>query len=188
MRCYVVYSFRLVLQAGARRVHVVAHSLGGIVLRAYLREARVPPGSRAVMLCPPNHGAEVVDRLSGYRVFRAVTGPAACQLGTSARDLPATLGPARVETGIIAGDRSINVLLSLFTPPPNDGPVSVASARLEGMRDFLVLHHSHTAMLVSGEAMMQVCHFLEHGRFRRDSNSHAGADAQSTASSGRSRN
>jgi hypothetical protein len=45
--------------------------------------------------------------------------------------------------------------------------VSVASARLPEMRDFIVVESSHTLMLLSRGVSRQVRHFLATGRFAR---------------------
>jgi triacylglycerol lipase len=46
-----------------------------------------------------------------------------------------------------------------------DGPVSLESAKLEGMRDFIVVPYSHTAMLWREETAKQVRAFLREGKF-----------------------
>ena len=53
-----------------RPVHLVTHSLGGIIARQHLQTARLPSGSRIVMLAPPNNGSEVADRLCSWPVYR----------------------------------------------------------------------------------------------------------------------
>jgi hypothetical protein len=146
------------------RLHFVTHSLGGILLRCQLREA-LPQLGRIVMLAPPNHGSEVADRLQSHWFYRALNGPAGQQLGTSG--LPGTLGPAPGETGVIAGNVALNPLFASWFHGPNDGKVSVESARLEGMADFLVLPVSHTWLPWSTTALRQVVAFLRHGKFAR---------------------
>ena len=50
-------------------------------------------------------------------------------------------------------------------PRPSDGVVSVAETAVPGMRDRIVLHVSHSGMLVSGAVARQVCAFLRDGAF-----------------------
>ena len=148
-------------------VHFVTHSMGGILVRHYLQDKRLPDGSRMVMLGPPNHGSELIGELADNSWF-SVMGPAALQLGTGAGSLAANLGPVDVEIGIIAGTRTGLDTILLQTAPlpgPNDGKVSVASARLPEMQDFLAVDESHTFMLTDSLVIEQVIAFLADGRF-----------------------
>ena len=148
-------------------VHFVGHSLGGILVRHYLQDHDVPDGSRMVMLGPPNHGSELVDEFADDPWF-SVMGPAALQLGTGAGGLPANLEPVNLEIGIIAGTRtSFDALLlqSAPLPEPNDGKVSLDSAGLPEMQDFLAVDESHTFILTDGDVLEQVVAFLANGRF-----------------------
>lgn len=149
------------------RVHFVSHSLGGIVLRQYLAKHSLTNLGRVVMLAPPNQGSELADRLSGSVLGRWLLGPSLSELGTADAGLPKRLGPAQFEVGIITGDRSFNPFLSRLLPGPNDGKVSVASARLEGMKDFLIVHSSHTWVMWRRKTVDQVSHFLAHGHFEQ---------------------
>jgi pimeloyl-ACP methyl ester carboxylesterase len=157
-------------QAGATKLHFVTHSMGGIVLRCYLRDHAVPNLGRVVMLAPPNAGSELADRLIPTWIYRTVNGPAGQQLGTAG--LPRKLGPwpaGAGELGIIAGGVSLNPLFSAALPGPNDGKVTVASARLEGMKDFLVVPSSHTWLGWRHAVIAQIEGFLRTGGFRRPS-------------------
>jgi hypothetical protein len=162
-----------------RPVHFVTHSLGGILLRYYLWESggaragrleRGNPLGRVVMLAPPNQGSEVVDRLRALGVYRVALGPAGQQLGTDPASVPSALnreGPVTYPVGVIAGQRTLNPLLSALISGPNDGKVALARARVEGMADFLVVRRSHTFIMVAEDVIAQCVHFLEHGRFAR---------------------
>jgi len=147
-------------------VHFLTHSMGGIVVRHYLKY--VSPGrvGRVVMLAPPNQGSEVVDRQRNWKIFRWILGPAGQQLGTDDASLPAQMGAVDFELGVIAGDRSIELLHSWFIlPGADDGKVSVERAKIPGMKDFLRLHHTHTFIMQSEMVLKQVEHFFKTGQF-----------------------
>jgi triacylglycerol lipase len=153
----------------APRLHFVTHSMGGIVVRQWLRGAAAPANlGSVVMLAPPNSGSEVVDHLLHFPPFRWITSVNGRRLGTGANSVPRSLGPwpaGAGKLGVIAGDFSLNPLFSFWLPGPDDSKVSVASARLEGMSDFIVLHHSHTWLQWRGATIRQVSAFLRHGTF-----------------------
>ncbi len=152
-------------EAGASELYMVTHSLGGILVRDYLSRHALHSLRRVVMLAPPNHGSAVVDNLHELPGFQWLNGPAIEQLGTGERSLPLQLGPAPVDTAIIAGSRSVNLYLSTFLENPDDGKVSVASARLEGMCAMLVLTVSHPFIMSDEETIGQVLSYLANGRF-----------------------
>jgi triacylglycerol lipase len=146
-------------------VHFVTHSLGGILVRYYLETHDIADLGRVVMLAPPNQGSEVVDRIKGIPGFRLLNGPAGAQLGTDESSVPLQLGPVEFELGVIAGSETFNPILSLYLPNPDDGKVSVASTRVQGMKDFLVVPHSHTFMMQIPEVIEQTLLFIETGAF-----------------------
>ena len=148
-------------------VHFVTHSMGGIILRYIMKHRPISCIGNTVMLGPPNHGSEVVDKLRHLRIFHWLNGPAGQQLGTDERSIPQQLGSATFPVGIIAGRKSINPLLSLLINKPNDGKVSVESSKLNGMKDFVVMNTTHTFMMYNPQVIQQVIHFLEHGYFKR---------------------
>jgi triacylglycerol lipase len=151
------------------RLYFVTHSMGGIVVRMWLRECGAPANlTRVVMLAPPNRGSAVADRMKKFGPFRWFLGPNGHRLGTEENSVPRSLGPwpkNAGELGVIAGDRSINPLFSAWLKGPNDGAVAVENARLEGMSDFVVLHHSHTMLAWRADTLRQVSTFLREGHF-----------------------
>jgi pimeloyl-ACP methyl ester carboxylesterase len=150
---------------GAQRIEFVTHSMGGILVRYYLAQHSIPELGRVVMLSPPNQGSEVVDELAAYPGFKFVNGPAGYQLGTDETSIPLSLGPVDYEVGVITGDRSINWILSWLIPGEDDGKVSVERAKLEGMRDFMVVHHSHPFIMRADAVILQTINFLQRGYF-----------------------
>lgn len=145
-------------------VHFVTHSMGGILVRYYLKHTPLKNLGKVVMLAPPNHGSELIDRWKNYTWFKLMNGPAGCSLGTGRDDLPRRLGPASYPVGVIAGNHSCDPLCSLYIPRPNDGKVSVTSARLEGMADFATVPFGHTFIMQQATVMDLVTSFLKTGR------------------------
>lgn len=154
-------------QESVTTINFVTHSLGGILVRVYLKKNKRKNIYRVVMLGPPNQGSEVVDRLKNAPGFELLNGPAGMQLGTKMSDIPKSLGPVDFELGVIAGTQSINLILSTFLPNPDDGKVSVESTKVAGMRDFVALPVSHPLMMRNETVIEQTVHFLKHGSFSK---------------------
>lgn len=151
----------------ASQVHFVTHSMGGILLREHLEKHDLPNLGRVVMLAPPSRGSEVTDKLSRVFLYRWINGPAGAQLGTGTNSLPLRQETPDFELGIIAGDRSINPILSLLIPGPDDGKVALARVLPEAYTDHLQLHTTHAMMMRNRVVLEQTVHFLEHGCFSR---------------------
>lgn len=155
---------------GTGPIHFITHSLGGVIVRAMLADRTARPGrlGRVVMLAPPNQGSELADFLAGNPLYRRVLGPAAGELGTGETSTPNRLGRVDLEVGIITGDRALGPFSSRIFPGPTDGKVSVERAKVEGMRDFLVVRRSHSFIMYDADVAAAAFHFLEHGRFPGD--------------------
>ena len=153
----------------AAKIHVVTHSLGGILIRGYLQRNSLPAGSRIVMLGPPNRGSEVVDQLRKFALFKWILGPSAVQLGTGPDSVPNRLNRIGQQIGIIAGNVSSDPWFSRIFAGAHDGKVSVHRTRLDEMADFLVLPCGHTFIMRSQSAIDQIETFLRAGRFKHES-------------------
>jgi pimeloyl-ACP methyl ester carboxylesterase len=148
----------------ARRVHVVAHSMGGVVALRALGERPDPRVRRLVLLGSPIAGCE-----GGRQLARSRWG---ARLLGKTRPLwlamPRLEIPAGVEAGAIAGTRRFGLgRLVLRLPSPNDGVVTVDETRHPRLADHLVMPVAHSLMLVSPAVARQVAAFLETGRFAR---------------------
>jgi hypothetical protein len=163
--------------AGAQNIHFVTHSLGGILVRKYFQDAAVPEAKRIVMLGPPNQGSEVATLHKDQWWYKLITGPAGQELGVEPTSTPNQLKKIPLEIGVIAGTESLDPWFSPVIAGPDDGKVSVERARLEEMKDFITVPHSHTFMTEASEVYEQVSAFLATGQFKRAN----GADDSSSA-------
>ncbi len=152
--------------AGAiEKIHFVTHSLGGILVRNYLSNHEIPRLGRVVMLGPPNQGSAAVDELGDVPGVDWINGPAGRQLGKGEESVPLQLGPADFELGIIAGNRTIDPIVSAVLDDPDDGRVSVEDTKLEGMDDFIIVEHSHAFMMRLELPIELTIRFLKTGSF-----------------------
>lgn len=156
-------------EANDGATHFVCHSMGGLLARAYIARHRPARLGRVVMLGTPNGGSEIADRLHDWLLYRLYFGPAGQQLVTVRNAATEALLPAvDYPVGIIAGNRSLDPITSRFIlPGANDGRVTVARTRLDGMADHLVIAASHALMMKNKDAIAQTIAFLKHGRFDR---------------------
>jgi len=145
------------------RVHLVGHSLGGLVVLRAVTRARILNIGRIVLVGTPFADCYAARRLARWPGGRSLLGRCMPQWldGAGPR---ASVGS---EVGVIAGDLSIGLgrLVAPDLSRPNDGVVSVKETAVPGMRNRVVLHVSHTAMLFSPGVAREICAFLRTGRF-----------------------
>jgi pimeloyl-ACP methyl ester carboxylesterase len=153
----------------ADTLHLVGHSLGGLVIVRMFEEcagapARLPPG-RIVLLGPPLRGSLAARNLARLPFGRAIMGPGAAEelLVSRAR----RWNGAR-ELGVIAGDLGFGLGRLVGTlGRPSDGTIRVEETEIEGAADRVVLRVSHTGMLFSAAVARAAGTFLSTGRFGR---------------------
>lgn len=142
--------------------HFIGHSLGNVIVRHGFRDGFRPGLGRIVMLAPPNRPARIAENLRENRVFRFWTGDSGQKLAD--REFYRRLPVPPVEFGVIVGDRGHRIGFE----EPNDGVVSVEDAKLDGMSDFVVLHHTHTLIMMASDTAELCQRFLASGRFAQD--------------------
>ena len=146
-------------------LHIVAHSLGGLVtLRMFQQGVKLPPG-RVVFMASPVRGSYFARYLTekGMKWALGRSGP-----GALAAEHEPRWTEAR-ELGVIAGihEFRINRLVNPDLPSPHDGIVALEETRIEGAKDSVTIRSNHTGMLFRRELAEQVTRFLRDGKFNR---------------------
>ena len=152
---------------GAETVHFVGHSFGGLLLRDYLGRHHPKNLGHVVLIGTPNKGSELVDDDLGIAAQETLlrwAGPSAQALHTRPGGYAASLPAPEYAVGVIAGNRGTR-MSDKWLPTPNDGVVSVESARLDGMTDFIEVEVTHWDMRSNPVVAELVIDFLRHGRF-----------------------
>lgn len=162
----------------AQTVHVVAHSLGGLVTLALFESwgggeacgtaarGALAPG-RIVLLGSPVCGSQTARRLARLPLGRRM-------LGATARDALLQTRECRWagarELGVIAGDLPVG-LGRVLGPmgAPSDGTVLVSETRVAGATDELTLPVSHAGLPYAASVVAATAAFLSTGRFTRGS-------------------
>ena len=143
-------------------IHFVGHSYGGILLMHLFDQFPYNKKGRVVLLASPVNGSEVSNRLIRLPFARWILGKTPEQGLTG--NVPKWKG--WLDIGVIAGTLPIGVGLIAGGPsPPHDGTVSVAETQLKGATDFIALPVTHTSILWSSEAAVQIITFLRVGKF-----------------------
>lgn len=152
----------------APKIHFVGHSLGGLVIRAYLQNNKTlleqDRLGEVVLIGTPNKGSELADHFSDSWLME-VGGEIGRALMTGNSSLGNQLDELDVNLGVIAGTKSSSLTSEQFNGL-NDGLVSVESTKLKSMTDFITIDVNHTQMRYNLEVVEQTIHFLQKGRFK----------------------
>jgi pimeloyl-ACP methyl ester carboxylesterase len=143
-------------------VHLVGHSLGGLVILHLLAEGCPPAVGRTVLLGTPVGGSAVAHLLARMRLTRRLLGRSTERglLG----DVPPL--PSGRCVGVVAGTLSLGVGRMLpALEGESDGTVTVAETRLVGAEDHTTVPTSHAGLLLDARAAAHVAAFLRTGRF-----------------------
>lgn len=130
-------------------IHLVTHSMGGIIARAALDRFRPRKLGRFVMLAPPNRGSFVATATAGF--LGGLLKPVA-ELSTAPDSLVNSLGmPRDIDVGVIAASR--------------DALVSPESTRPDVPHDHVTIPCLHSSLLFRRDAADLVAAFLATGSF-----------------------
>jgi len=153
----------------ADSLHLVGHSLGGLVILKLFEEAadataRLPPG-RVVLLGSPLRGSRSARNFARLPFGRKIMGRGVGEELLGSRGERRRWNRAR-DLGVIAGDLGIGLgRLAGTLGGPSDGTILVEETEVDGAADRVVLRVSHTGMLFSAAVARAAAAFLRSGRF-----------------------
>jgi pimeloyl-ACP methyl ester carboxylesterase len=146
-------------------VHFVGHSLGGLMIRAYLNRTQVNNLGRVVLIGTPNKGTPVVDKYQDTWWIN-MFGPMTLALSTDKENFPNSIADPYYPVGIIAGI-SEDTNNEDIIPGQDDGLVPLESTKMNGMTDFIIIESSHWMLRYDRDVASQTIEFLRHGRFNK---------------------
>lgn len=153
---------RFVRETPGDIIHLVAHSLGGLVALKMLSQEADARIRRTVLMGTPYAGCHCAITLAALPGLGALVGATFADWFT----LPRPALPTALEIGVIAGTRPVGFgRLIPGLASPNDGMVGVGETHIAAARDSIALDVSHSGMLVSRACAGQIASFLRTGSF-----------------------
>jgi len=144
-------------------VHLVAHSLGGLLSLHLFNELGYRKDGKLIFLGSPVRGSQAAQAIASNRIGEVILGHAG-QEGLLRQGAPEWRHENPL--GLIVGTRSLGVGAALSDlPTPNDGAVAVEETQLPGAADRIEMDVTHASMLMSRAVGDQVIHFLRASRF-----------------------
>ncbi len=164
---------------GVKNVSFVAHSMGNIVVRKYLKDLELLTPAmrpqvtfqRMVMISPPNHGAEAADELGDRELMAKAADMLA---GDVIKELAPKKGWPALEKqlatpsfpfGIIAGGSGDSSGYLTAIPGDDDALLSIETHKLAGAADFIQTGGLHQLMPNYDEVRAATLSFLKNGYF-----------------------
>jgi pimeloyl-ACP methyl ester carboxylesterase len=146
----------------AAHIHIVAHSMGGVLALAALNKASGTKLGRVLLLGAPVRGSAAASQFMHHAFGRFCSGAS----GALWQTFPRFDALPDVEIGSIAGTARIGLgRFFVHLDGPNDGVVRVEETQLPNMRAHRVLPVSHSGMLISSTVAEQGIAFLRTGKF-----------------------
>jgi len=153
--------FAFVKQQNADHIHLVGHSLGGLMILALLDRYSVANIKRSVIFGCPVNGSSAVRNI-GERFFgKALFGKSYEPLSKGYQPL------CHYDVGIIAGTGGVG-LGHFFTDfsKPHDGAISIEEALIQDDTHFIQMPVSHFNMLFSADVAHAIASFIKNGEFK----------------------
>ena len=141
-------------------LHLVGHSLGGLVLRHFAERYPELVRGRVVTLGTPHQGSCIAHRLHKFAPFALGKSYPEALNGSAPPIAPST------SWGSLAGCRPLGLGRVFPLNGDNDGTVLLAETYTQNLADHIVLPVSHTGMIMDKAVAAQVAYFLQNGCFK----------------------
>ena len=151
-------------QLPGRQVHLLGHSLGGLIILECLRRYRIERPGRVVLLGSPLLGSRTAARLGRLGLARPLLGRAVCEQLLAPQLRRWT---SERELGVISGSMPLGFghLVRMRFGEENDGTIAVSETRIPGAKAYLTLPVSHLGLLFSARVAHEAAGFFQYGRF-----------------------
>lgn len=147
-------------------LHIVAHSLGGIITMHLFNKFNDIPSGRVVMLGSPVNGSYVAQKVQKWPLIAPLLSQSMTN-ALSGEDLPKW--NCKRDWGMIAGTKNQGLgLLTGGLPGENDGSVLVAETQHPKQTSHIKVNTSHSGLLFSKEVALLCSKFLNTGTFTLD--------------------
>jgi len=157
--------YQKITSLNCSKLHIVAHSLGGIMTMHLLEKYPELPVDRIVMLGTPINGSYAAKKISRWTfVGQLLTNSMTNGLRGDHRFSDNT----PCEIGMIAGSIKSPIGFGLLLgtlPEENDGTVLLSETKHPVISEHLVVNKSHTGLIFSQMVGKLVANFLRTGRF-----------------------
>jgi pimeloyl-ACP methyl ester carboxylesterase len=157
---------------GAKEIHLVAHSMGNLVIRHYFGDhlpadkTRKPDPRirRVVMLAPPNQAPALAKTFKQNPLFQIIWGVSGIEMANWT-DLEKRLGTPTCQFGILAGRMSSAASSNPLIRGNDDLVVAIEETKLAGAIDYRVIQVNHSTIMRNETVMDYTLSFLRHGFF-----------------------
>ena len=158
--------YQKITRLNCQKLHIVAHSLGGIMSMHLLEKYPDLPIQRVVMLGTPINGSYAAKIIARWQVIgRLLTSSMPQGLAGDHAFSPS----GKHEIGMIAGSIKSPIGFGLLLgklPEASDGTVLLSETKHAVLKQHVILKKSHTGLVFSPMVAKLTANFLETGDFK----------------------
>lgn len=152
-----------ILKLNLGNLHIVAHSLGGIITAHLLANFNDIPKGNIIMLGTPINGSRFANKLRPFPIINKVLANSMKQ-GLSGKEIPEW--KTEYQWGMIAGQARFGLAIIIGgLPEKSDGTVMLKETQHRNIDEHIILPISHTGMLFSKDVARLIAYFLNNGNF-----------------------